>query len=397
MNFFRWVLRNIEGNSFRSLVIFVCAEMMSGLVIAAMLIIGGAQQSLNLALSRLGADIVVVPIGSEQNMENAFMMGAPSRMWMPANVTQQVAAVSGVEAVSPQLFLSTLRAAVCCAVPDMFLVAYDPATDFTLKPWLEAHVPKGLAAGQVIGGTYVFLPKGQTKIPIYGENVELVGNLEPTGTGLDQSMFFTFDTALQIAKASLTEAQKPLEIPDGNISAVMVKVSPTADRHAVADAIKQQIPDVTPVESSLLFSSHRAATNQLLGSFTAMTVVVWILSIALIILVFSLSINERKREIGVLRALGATSSSVLKSLLAEGLLIAMAGGTGGVILFSTLVYLLHDRLVEILSIRFLLPSPLGLIGTAAGGLFLVMLSVSLAALYPALYISRMDPSAAMRE
>ena len=41
---------------------------------------------------------------------------------------------------------------------------------------------------------------------------------------------------------------------------------------------------------------------------------------------FSLAVNERRRQIGVLRALGASQATVLKSLLAESTLLALAGG-----------------------------------------------------------------------
>ena len=39
------------------------------------------------------------------------------------------------------------------------------------------------------------LPAGMTTVMLYGYNVTLKATMEPTGTGLDQSMFFTFETA----------------------------------------------------------------------------------------------------------------------------------------------------------------------------------------------------------
>ncbi len=71
----------------------------------------------------------------------------------------------------------------------MFLVAYDPETDFTIEPWLESTIGRGLKLGEAVGGTYVFVPEGEQNIKIYGYFVTLKGNMEPTGTGLDQSMF----------------------------------------------------------------------------------------------------------------------------------------------------------------------------------------------------------------
>jgi hypothetical protein len=59
----------------------------------------------------------------------------------------------------------------------------------------------------------VFAPPGEPRIKLYGYSVILRTNLEITGTGLDQSMFLTFETAREMARVSRTRAEKPLEIP----------------------------------------------------------------------------------------------------------------------------------------------------------------------------------------
>ena len=157
----------------------------------------------------MGADIVVVPEGAQADLEGALLMGVPANFWMPEEVIGQLAAIPGVEAVSPQVYLSTLVGASCCSVSQMFMVAYDPETDFTLKPWLEKKIPGGLARGEVIGGDYIFATEENDGIYIYGDRVTLKGNLEPTGTGLDQTLFFTLETAQDMARVSQTEALEP--------------------------------------------------------------------------------------------------------------------------------------------------------------------------------------------
>ena len=102
----------------------------------------------------------------------------------------------------------------------MFLIAYEPETDFTLKPWLEANLDGGLALGQAVGGSLVFVPEQDGELLVYGYGLELAGSLDPTGTGLDQSMFFTFDTAFDIARLSADQAVKVLDIPPRTISSV---------------------------------------------------------------------------------------------------------------------------------------------------------------------------------
>ena len=101
----RLAVRNLAGNSFRSWVVFFCAALMSGFVISSTLVIRGADNSLRLALERLGADIIVIPEGHEQRLESALLMGIPVHCWMPDTVTAQVGAIAGVTAASPQLYL----------------------------------------------------------------------------------------------------------------------------------------------------------------------------------------------------------------------------------------------------------------------------------------------------
>ena len=397
MNLFTLTLRNLQDSPFRSWIIFLCALLVSAFAVGATLIIGGAQTSLRLALDRLGADIIAVPAGSVEMVENAFLMGQPATTWMPEYYVEQIAQIPGVVAVSPQYYLATLRGATCCSVPEMFLIAYDPETDFTLKPWLESHLEGGLAADEAVGGAYVFLPAGTDNILIYGTPVYLKGNLEATGTGLDQSMFFTFDAAEEIARNSFKFAEQPLRILDDAVSSVMVKVDENADPHEVALAIADRMPEVSPIESTNLFRSQRDQILGLLRSVVLLLVIAWTLAVALIGLLFSIAVNERRREIGVLRALGATRAVALRSLLAEGLVLALVGGSLGAGLTVAAVYLFRNFLIDLLGVPFYVPGWGGLLLLALGGLALAAVSVVLAALLPAMRISSMDPAIAMRE
>jgi ABC-type lipoprotein release transport system permease subunit len=113
-----------------------------------------------------------------------------------------------------------------------------------------------------------------------------------------------------------------------------------------------------------------------------------------------MSVLERVREIGVMKALGARDGHVLGAFLLEGALVGLVGGTLGVALawaasFPGDAYL--RRLVEQrLSVRleesvFAFP-PWLLLGVPA----LAALITTLAALYPARRAVRVDPAAALR-
>lgn len=125
-------LQNLSGSAFRSWLIALCALLIAAFVLATVLVVRGAQDSLTLANARLGADIIVVPQGAETSVNGALLMGTPTTYWMPDVDVDRIAALPGVAAASPQLYLQSLADAPCCSVPNMLMVAFDPATDFTL-------------------------------------------------------------------------------------------------------------------------------------------------------------------------------------------------------------------------------------------------------------------------
>ena len=390
-------LRNISGSSFRSQVIALCVLVVAGLCFSTTLIIQGAQDSLDLAAQRLGADLVVVPKGSETRVETALFMGKPTTAWMPESNYERIAALPGVAVASPQLFLGSLNNASCCAVSEMFMIVIDPKTDFTIRPWLERNLGRDLTLGEAVGGRYVSVPEGEDFLRLYGYDLTLVGTLEPTGMGLDQTLFLNQDTAREMARVSLTKAEKPLDLPANSVSAVMVKTVPGVAPHDVALRIIQDVPGVTVLESPTMFQSARKQMNGLLRSLEALLGLVWALSLVLLGLVFSVTANERRREIGVLRALGSTRNFVFRSLLTEAALLALVGGVLGISLSGAAVYLFRGLLMASFGIPLIFPPVPELAAFVAAGFLLALGTVALAAVFPALRVSRQDPATAMRE
>jgi putative ABC transport system permease protein len=397
MKLFHLALNNIRGSAFRSWVVALCAFLVASFALGTTLIVHGAEDSLNRVTTRLGADIVVIPEGTETKIESALLMGTTTRAWMPLDKLDQIGAVPGVQAVSPQLYLSTLINAACCSVSDMFMVAYDPQTDFTIEPWLKDKLGEGLKLGEAVGGQHVFVPEGEQNIRLYSYFITLRANLEPTGTGLDQSMFLTFETARDIARISQTMADEPLEIPEGQISAVMVRLEPGVDPDSTAVEIMHRVPGVTPITSPNMFRDYRQQMAGLRLGVVATMGLTLTLSALLIGLVFSMAANERRRELGVLRAMGATGFFVFRSVVVEAGLLALGGGLAGIALTTLVTHLFRQLIVVSLGLPFLLPSPLSLAGEVAVGLAVALGTITLAALLPAWRISRQDPALAMRE
>ena len=131
-----------------------------------------------------------------------------------------------------------------------------------------------------------------------------------------------------------------------------------------------------------MFGSFR---DQVSGVLQAMLLVLGLSlgsSLLLIAFVFSIAVNERRRQIGVLRALGATRGAVIVSLLTEAAILAVAGAVVGVILASVCIYLFRDLLATRLGF-FTFPSGGLVAGVVVAGLLLAVVCVAIAAAVPA--------------
>jgi putative ABC transport system permease protein len=367
------------------------------MVLTTVIISRGGQDSLRLARERLGADVVVVPRGSVTGVEGALLLGNATNTYMPRAVMDQISAAPGVAQASPQLYLTSMANSSCCSVSTMFMFAFDPTTDFTVEPWLKEKLGHDLQTGQAVGGSDVFVPDGQDKIKLYGYDFDLVGNLERTGTNLDQTLFMTFPSAYRMQEISKTKAKMALPLLTGTVSSVLVKTDPGADRNEVAAAITQAVPEVQAVPSAEMFSSYGDQISGVLRTLVVIVVLTVALSLALMAVIFLMSVHDRRRQIGVLRALGATQRFVLLAYMTEAAVLAVAGGLAGAVLATVVVYFFHDLLVSALGFTILLPSVPSMIALIIGGLLIALVVAAAAAFVPALRASREEPAVSMRE
>jgi putative ABC transport system permease protein len=277
------------------------------------------------------------------------------------------------------------------------MVIFDPQTDFTITPWLKEELKNPLHLWDVIGGDWIIVPKAYGEIRLYGCKLNLVGKLEPTGIGLDQTMFLTMETAQAMAEASLTKAAEPLEIPAGKISAVQVKVKKGYSIEDVAQRIMTNVPGTYAIQSMELI---RIVQRQTAGLFRALFLalgIIWVLAVVLTGFVFSLMVGERRREIGLLRAVGAKRRFIFNLFLTESAILGLGGGIAGMFFSIAFVYLFRIWLMLSARMPLLIPPLPTVIGYMMVCLVIALALALPALLYPALRASNIDPAEAMRE
>ncbi|GBE57262.1 macrolide export ATP-binding/permease protein MacB [bacterium BMS3Abin01] len=387
--------QNLRRKPFRSFVTIAIVAIAAGTLFSATLLISSVNRSLEVGMERLGADILVVPEGSQESGEAALITGVPTSFYMERSVADQVAAVQGVDQVSPQLFIESLISSACCT-GHVQLVGYDPDTDFVITPWLEQNVDKPLDRDDVVIGSLILANKGET-VKFYGHDFNVVGILDATGMGADESVFMTLDAAYAMADESAQDAATALELQPGQISSVLVRVAPGTTIEQVAQRIKTSVPGTLAITANELSRSVTDRLSGFLKGFIVLDIIVWIMALLTIAAIFSMIVNERQREIGLLRAMGGKRGYIFRLMTTEAILLTAAGGLTGVLLGGAGMFIFRAVITASLGIPYLWPPLWFFALLVLGTLFLSVVSGVVASLYPAISSSRLEPYAAIRK
>ncbi|MBI5300811.1 MAG: ABC transporter permease [Chloroflexi bacterium] len=390
------VIQNIKRRPYRTAAIVLSVAIAIGTLFAITLTMRGVQNSLQVGLARLGADLIVVPRGQHVSAQEAFVVGQPTTFYMNQSVQDQVAKLPGVERVSSQVFVKTLTNASCC-VGEFFLVSFDPRTDFTIYPWLTSHLEgHTLRSDEILVGDRILLFPGETAL-FYGSAFKIVAVLEATGMGLDRTVFVPLDGLREMIAASPERAEQALTIAPNQISTVLVRVEPGTDQNNVAELIESKIPDVQAITTSRMTFAVNQQFSGLLQIIFVVTASLWIMALIVIALIFTLSVNERQRELGLLRAMGAHKRFVLRLIIGEAMLLTGLGGVIGLCVSGALLLSYQGLLEQRLHIPFLLPSWFDATMLISGLLGLAIVSGAIASFQPAFRISRLEPYEAVRQ
>lgn len=224
------------------------------------------------------------------------------------------------------------------------------------------------------------LEPARDRVALGGREFRIVGVLAPTGSADDRMVFVDLATAQELlgrpGELSLVEVSALcIDCPVEMIVAQISEALPNATVTAVQQAVKA-----------------RSMTLARVGRFgAALAVVVLVVGALLVFVTVTSSVAERRREIGVLRAVGFRRSHILSIL---GIEIAAVSAAGGLVGWGL------GLMAGALAIRYFTEgAALAVDADPVIALFAVGGSVvlgALGALYPALRASRLDPTEALR-
>ncbi|KIX84833.1 ABC transporter permease [Thermus filiformis] len=310
------VLRNLTQRPVRSLLTFLGVVIATASMVLFLSFGEGLRRALFQELSRVGPAIQVVPEGAE-----GFTFG-------------------GFPEITPDQYRALEEAARALSlrlVPTLFLTrgGFDPASSFLFQGLPEGIGPDVLYPG-VRAREGSLLPKGGAVVGAKAAeraglslgsplrlsrevSLKVVGILEEQG-GLADNFIYVPLSALQKVLGTR------------NYSAVLVLLAPGQKAEEVARALEAKVPGLkAQTTSEVMRFAERALRISDLVRF-GISLVALVVGGLLVANTVMMSVYERIREFGVMRALGARRGFIFRLVLLEALLLALLGGSVGVAL-----------------------------------------------------------------
>src|SRR5262244_1744641 len=187
-------LQNLGRREARTLLLLAGVSICSGAVFTGGVLMRSIDSSIAVGFTRLGADMLVVPEGALTNITAALLTAEPTDLTLDESELARLEAIKGVRQVAPQLVFRTDASGYRGGSDSVDVIAFDPARDFTVQPWLEQRLRRPIRKGDVIVGGRRDDALG-AELLLFGRPVTVYGKLGKTGVGThERALFMTFET-----------------------------------------------------------------------------------------------------------------------------------------------------------------------------------------------------------
>ena len=277
------------------------------------------------------------------------------------------------------------------------------ATSLNLLPVLNTGVARGtwLNAGTarepvVVLGSAAAAQLGidrvdpERRVWLGDQWFDVAGVLEPSplAPDVDTSVLIGYPAAQRyLGYVALVGGERKA----GPASSIYVRAATgheAAVQSLLARTVNPQAPnEVNVSQPSDVLTARAAAAGAFDSLFLGLGVVALIVGAVGVANIMIISVLERRSEIGLRRALGATKSQIRSQFLAESILLAVIGGVVGVLagIAATAVYASSKHWAIVIPAE-----------AWSGGIASAILIGALAGLMPAVRASRMPPTVALR-
>ncbi|HVC26021.1 MAG TPA: ABC transporter permease [Acidimicrobiales bacterium] len=354
-------------------------------IVAVLGLSSSSEAGLLAEINRLGTNLLTVTNGTSLFGQTAELpVAAPGMIGRigPVTAVQYTGAVNNVNVYRTPLVPSIDTNALSVAAASLGLPA-DVGTSVASGTYLNSATATepvavlGAAAAQRLGIDRVFAGE---RVWLGGMWFYVAGILRPATLTpeIDSSVLVGFTAAETYLGFDGHPSEVYVRADTSEVAAVDSVLGATANPENPSEV------DVSQPSSALVAQADaQAALNGLFLGLGAVALLVGAVGVANIMVI---SVLERRSEIGLRRALGATKGHIRMQFLAEAVLLALLGGAMGVVLgtISTAIYASTKGWAVVIP-----PVAWG------GGLGAALVIGAVAGLLPALRAARMSPTEAL--
>ena len=382
-------LKDISINNLRrrkGKVFFLILGLMIGITTVVTLISVTRMMSEDISkkLDEFGANILIIPRSDDLSLSYGGMniggVSIDTQALRDSDVPKirQIEVRENVSIVSPKLL-----GVVEIEGKKVPLMGVRFEEELRLKKWWKIHGNEPKRQEDVLLGNEVavrlFKSAGDT-LSINGKEVKIAGVLDETGS---QDDFLIL--------SDLTFVQETLKKP-GVLSLIEVSAfCNTCPIEEIVKQISQKLPHakVTAIKQTL--QTKMEALDHFKKFSVGISIIVLLIGSLIVFTNMMASVNERKREIGIFRAIGFRKSHVIRIIFLEALIVGLIAGTMGYALGLGASQIIGPMITGMKGGKILI-DPLLVIGA----IFLSALIGILSSAYPAIHASKMDPTTALR-
>lgn len=351
----------------------------------------GYRQSLNNDIDKLGYHLLVTAKGCPYEAATLMLKGGGGLRYMEDAVYKRIVDDPRIDKISPQLISSVYNPTGAEGRGSIALYMGIERSYMDLKPWSKFRAGGWFSGSDtdeaIMGYEVAELEQravgDEILIPTLNKVLKVKGILERTGTQDDGIIFIP-----------LASARRIFELP-GKLTGIGIKLKNIQDTAALEEDLYNepgiQVVSLAQVRGTILnlVSSARIMAN----SVAVIAIAIALIGVTNTIL---MSVFERTREIGVMKAMGASAFDIFNLIWAETVLLCMAGGIVGIGLAFLGSHVVEQVIRKTLPFapdgKLVLIEPVLLITSFAGTLVMGLV----AGTYPALRASRMKPVDAIR-
>ncbi len=233
-----------------------------------------------------------------------------------------------IATIAPRLYMSTEVKGT-----SVIVVGVDPQQERQLKTWWRIREGEYLEnANQALVGTMAAdlleLNLGD-KIALDGIEVTITGILEETGSNEDYQVFLPID----IAQEAFDK--------EGLVSSIDVRAlcsaCPTSD---IAGSINENILGVRAVAVKQIAETEMGMMEKVSRFLLALAGITLAVGCFGVVNTMLTSVHERIKDIGIMRAVGASRNQIIKVFLYEAVIVGVVGGLLGYVVGTVLAYII---------------------------------------------------------